>query len=104
MRDFLVGRFKDVWDNYQEKVNQSLDQSERETKVAVYSSLGGALHPMVFGVPEQAHLRCVGAGPRQLLPRPFLGGKTVTPVVDGSTHPPSGTTGAGERLVRRAGY
>ena len=48
VRDFLVGRFKDVWDNYQEKVNQSLDQSERETKVAVYSSLGGALHPMVF--------------------------------------------------------
>lgn len=48
VRDFLVGSFKDVWDNYQEKVNQSLDQSERETRVAVYSSLGGALHPMVF--------------------------------------------------------
>ena len=48
VRDFLVGRFKDVWDNYQEKVDQALDQSERETRVAMYSSLGGALHPMVF--------------------------------------------------------
>ena len=48
VKEFLVGSFRDVWDNYQERVDQSLDQSERETRVAVYSSLGGALHPMVF--------------------------------------------------------
>ena len=48
VRNFLVGRFKDVWDNYQERVDQALDQAERATRVALYSSLGGALHPMVF--------------------------------------------------------
>lgn len=48
VRDFLVGRFKDIQDNYQEEVDRALDQSERETRVAVYASLGGALHPMVF--------------------------------------------------------
>ena len=48
VRDFLVGRFKGVQDNYQEVVDRALDQSERETRVAVYASLGGALHPMVF--------------------------------------------------------
>lgn len=48
VRDFLAGRFKDVWDGYEERVDQALDQSERATRVALYSSLGGALHPMVF--------------------------------------------------------
>ena len=48
VRDFLVSRFKGIQDNYQEEVDQALDQSERETRVAVYASLGGALHPMVF--------------------------------------------------------
>lgn len=48
VRDFLIGRFKDVQDNYQEVVGQLIDRSEQETQVAVYSTLGGALHPMVF--------------------------------------------------------
>ncbi len=48
VRDFLVGRFKGVQDNYKQAVDDALDQSERETRVAVYASLGGALHPMVF--------------------------------------------------------
>ncbi len=48
VRNFLVDRFKDVWDNYEERVDQALDQSERVTRLALYSSLGGALHPMVF--------------------------------------------------------
>ena len=48
VQDFLIGRFKDVQDNYQEVVTQLIDRSEHETRVAVYSTLGGALHPMVF--------------------------------------------------------
>lgn len=48
VRDFLVSRFKDVWDNPEERVDQTLDQSERTNRVSLYSSLGGALHPMVF--------------------------------------------------------
>ncbi len=48
VNDFLVGRFKDTQDNYQQEVDRAIDQSERETRVAVYASLGGALHPMVF--------------------------------------------------------
>ena len=48
VREFLTGRFKDVQDNYQEVVDQAVNQSEGETRVAVYSALGGALHPMVF--------------------------------------------------------
>ena len=48
VREFLVERFKGAQDNYQEEVEQTLDQSERETRVAVYTSLGAALHPMVF--------------------------------------------------------
>ena len=48
VRDFLTSRFKDVQDNYQEIVDQAVDLSEDETRVAVYSTLGGALHPMVF--------------------------------------------------------
>ena len=48
VRDFLVGRFRDTQDNYQQEVDRAIDQSERETRVAVYASLGGALHPMVF--------------------------------------------------------
>ena len=48
VREFLVERFKGAQENYQEEVEQTLDQSERETRVAVYTSLGAALHPMVF--------------------------------------------------------
>ena len=48
VREFLVERFKGAQDNFQEEVEQTLDQSERETRVAVYTSLGAALHPMVF--------------------------------------------------------
>lgn len=48
VREFLVERFKGAQDSYQEEVEQTLDQSERETRVAVYTSLGAALHPMVF--------------------------------------------------------
>lgn len=48
VREFLVKHFKGAQENYQEKVEQALDQSERETRVAVYTSLGAALHPMVF--------------------------------------------------------
>ena len=48
VRNFLVGRFKDTQDNYQQEVDRAINQSDRETRVAVYASLGGALHPMVF--------------------------------------------------------
>ena len=48
VREFLVKHFQDTHDKPQEEAEKALDQSERETRVAVYTSLGGALHPMVF--------------------------------------------------------
>ena len=48
VRNFLVGRFKDTQDNYQQEVDRAINQSASETRVAVYASLGSALHPMVF--------------------------------------------------------
>ena len=47
VHDFLVGRFKNIQD-YQQEVDRAIDQSAHETRVAVYTSLGSALHPMVF--------------------------------------------------------
>ena len=44
VREYLLSRL----DRDAEMVEQTLNQSERETRVAIYTSLGGALHPMCF--------------------------------------------------------
>ena len=44
VREFLLSQL----DRDAETVEQTLNQSERETRVAIYTSLGGALHPMCF--------------------------------------------------------
>ena len=48
IREFLIDRFKDTQTNYQEEVEEILSQSEKATRVVIHTSLGSALHPMVF--------------------------------------------------------